>query len=710
MATLQNIRKRSGLLLGVIGIAMLAFILGDFMQSRRSGGRGNVYVGEVYGEYIHIQDFENRLQEGLENWKIQNTNGVLNQGTITQVRNQVWNEYIKELIMNQEFEDLGIDVSDEEFFELLQGVNVHSEISKVPAFQDPSTKKFDRTKVLQYLKQIDQDQTGEARERWMAFQKYLVSLIKNNKYNVLVEKSCFVTTEEAKINFNDNSQNVTFNYVSIPYSSLNDTTEEYHNISQKEIKKYYKNNINDFQQKNSKDIDFVIFSVTPSSEDDFNTKVALDDLKKEFQDYEDYTLFAKRNSDNTSSKFVFNTKEDLEDPFWNELLENTDNTIIGPYESSPGVYRIAKIGEIEYRSDSVEARHILISSNSTINTDSAQRIINQYKRSIESGIDFGVLAEKYSEDKGSAIKGGDLGWFREGAMVDEFNQVCFTANIGELNIVNTQYGSHLVQITNSSKKKKKFKIIFIDRNVQPSSTTLNNYWSKASQFSGKILTDNSINFDTLVAQSNLTKRSDKKVESNKANISGIPNSREIVRWANQASFRNVSEVFELEDSYVVAYITKENRGGGIPLEEVSEEIKSKIIQDKKFIFISNKFNRLINKNNLTLNDIAEEFNSNVVTNKKTVLQRSSIDGIGYEPELAGKLFSSLEKESLSTPIKGKNSVFLFKIIEKDSYRSVGDFTEQRNQLIRSAKSYSASTVFSALEENGNVIDNRNDFY
>ena len=86
MATLQNIRNRSALLLSVIGIAMLAFILGDFMQSKRSGSRGTIYVGEVYGESIHVQDFENRLQAGIDNWKIQNSNRVLNQATIGQIR------------------------------------------------------------------------------------------------------------------------------------------------------------------------------------------------------------------------------------------------------------------------------------------------------------------------------------------------------------------------------------------------------------------------------------------------------------------------------------------------------------------------------------------------------------------------------------------------------------------------------------------------
>ncbi len=165
MATLAKIRNRSGLLLTVIGVAMLAFILGDFMSSLGSGGGASIYVGEVLGEDVMRQAYEVKVEEGIENWKSQNQQGVLNQTTTAQIRSQIWDQYVRDLIMNNEFGKLGIDVSDDEFFELLQGLNVHPEISKVPAFQDQATGQFDRTKVLGYLKQIDQDPTGEARTR-----------------------------------------------------------------------------------------------------------------------------------------------------------------------------------------------------------------------------------------------------------------------------------------------------------------------------------------------------------------------------------------------------------------------------------------------------------------------------------------------------------------------------------------------------------------
>ena len=106
MATLGSIRKRSTLLILVIGVAMLAFILTDFMQSTRSGGGGGFFIGEVAGEELSVQHFEERVQKGTENWKNSNPNSILNPSTLAQIRDAIWDEYIKELLMNSEYKSL----------------------------------------------------------------------------------------------------------------------------------------------------------------------------------------------------------------------------------------------------------------------------------------------------------------------------------------------------------------------------------------------------------------------------------------------------------------------------------------------------------------------------------------------------------------------------------------------------------------------------
>jgi len=698
MATLGKIRNRSGLLLTVIGVAMLAFILGDFMSSLGSGGGGSIYVGEVLGEDVMRQAYEVKVEEGIENWKSQNQQGVLNQTTTAQIRSQIWDQYVRDLIMNNEFGKLGIDVSDDEFFELLQGLNVHPEISKVPAFQDQATGQFDRTKVLGYLKQIDQDPTGEARTRWVGFQKYLIGLIKTSKYNSLVSNAMYVTGEEAKLKFNENSQNITFNYVAIPFSSVADSMVE---PTESELANYYDDNKSDYEQAASKDVDFVVYTVIPSQEDDATTKSAITDLKADFTIFEDYDLMARRNSDNTSARFTFTTKEGLADKNWEELFNAEQGTVIGPYQASQGVYRIAKLVIAQNRPDSVESRHILIAPTETMSLDSVNIRIEAIKAQIQSGTDFGDLAQKNSDDKGSAIKGGDLGWFSEGAMVDEFNEACFTSKRGDLSVVTSQFGVHLIEVTKTSRAVRKVKIAFIDRNVEPSTETYNTYYSQAAQFAGKILNEG-IAFDSLVAQQNLVKRSDSKVTADKQSIVGLPNSREMVRWMSTTDEETVSEVFQFENSYVVAYLTKEHIKGNVPLEDIKEQISALVVKDKKADYITAA---------ITGDDLAAIATNNgqtVVSAQRANLANLSLQGIGYEPELVGSIFGTAVG-SVSSPIAGANAVYVVQVTAKDDAKTTGDFTKQKQEVKKGAAAYANGAAYKVLNTEADVKDNRSDF-
>ena len=697
MATLGKIRNRSGLLLTVIGVAMLAFILGDFMSSLGSSG-GSIYVGEVLGEDVMRQAYEVKVEEGIENWKSQNQQGVLNQTTTAQIRSQIWDQYVRDLIMNNEFGKLGIDVSDDEFFELLQGLNVHPEISKVPAFQDQATGQFDRTKVLGYLKQIDQDPTGEARTRWVGFQKYLIGLIKTSKYNSLVSNAMYVTGEEAKLKFNENSQNITFNYVAIPFSSVADSMVE---PTESELANYYDDNKSDYEQAASKDVDFVVYTVIPSQEDDATTKSAITDLKADFTIFEDYDLMARRNSDNTSARFTFTTKEGLADKNWEELFNAEQGTVIGPYQASQGVYRIAKLVIAQNRPDSVESRHILIAPTETMSLDSVNIRIEAIKAQIQSGTDFGDLAQKNSDDKGSAIKGGDLGWFSEGAMVDEFNEACFTSKRGDLSVVTSQFGVHLIEVTKTSRAVRKVKIAFIDRNVEPSTETYNTYYSQAAQFAGKILNEG-IAFDSLVAQQNLVKRSDSKVTADKQSIVGLPNSREMVRWMNTTDEEAVSEVFQFESSYVVAYLTKEYIKGNVPLEDIKEQISALVVKDKKADYIT----AAITGDDLVA--IASNNGQTVVNAQRANLANLSLQGIGYEPELVGSIFGTAVG-SVSSPIAGANAVYVVQVTAKDDAKTTGDFTKQKQEVQKGAAAYANGAAYKVLNTEADVKDNRSDF-
>ena len=704
MSTLGSIRKRSTLLLLVIGVAMLAFILGDFMQSTRSGGGGGFFVGEVAGEELSIQIFEERVQKGTENYKNSNPNSIINQTTLGQIRNSIWDEYIKELLMDAEFKELGIDVDSEELFELFQGNNVHSEISKIEIFQDPKTKQFDRARMIEYMKSLENDQNVEAREQWLGFEEYISNLRKNNKYSTLVEKGMYVSSAEAQLSFNQGNENINFEYVPIYFKHIADSLI---NVSESEIENYYDDHINEYQQEESRNVDYVVFTIIPSEKDDEDTKNNLDAIKESFEAYTDFEVFVKRNSDNTNAIFNFVKEDGILDTNVTSLFNDEKGTVFGPYLFAEGNYRIAKLADVQYRPDSVEARHILIAPDENKDLDSTNALIEFVKKEIELGKDFADLAQIHSVDKSSAIKGGDLGWFKEGEMVAEFNEVCFTATKGDLTIVQTQFGVHLVQVTKKSRNVKKVKIVYIDRVVEPSSETYHEYYTQAARFAGVLLNTDTTTFDDLVATENLVKRNEEKVSPSKQNISGLENSRGLIKWMRNANVGEVSEVFEFGNNYVVATLTKINLEGDIPLEDVKVEIESKVRKKQKGKMIVDEINSITYKK---LSELATAMSSEVKLATKANFLSSQIEGFfSLEPKLVGLICAS-KNDVIIKPLIGDNAVFVSKVISRNEPRTSGDFSQQKIQITNELKQNASTSAYNAIKENAAIVDNRNDFY
>jgi peptidyl-prolyl cis-trans isomerase D len=354
--------------------------------------------------------------------------------------------------------------------------------------------------------------------------------------------------------------------------------------------------------------------------------------------------------------------------------------------------------------DSVEARHILIAPNQNRTLDSVNNIINDLKLQIENGTNFGDLAVKYSEDPGSNTKNlrGSLGWFSEGAMVNEFNEICFTANKKDLNIVNTQFGVHLIQVTKKSKSAKKVKIAYIDRIIEPSTETFNTYYSKAASFVGQVINDG-ISFDTLVEKNNLVKRSDSKVVPNKLAISGLPNSREMVRWLNKSDLNAVSEVFQFDNSYVVATVKSVNEEGEIDFDDVKEQITTLVIKEKKGVKISQSILKVS-----SLTEIAKTNGTTIVSNQNATFSNDNLVSIGYEPELLGSIFGS-KIGDISTPIIGRNAVYVIQVNSEDE-AIIGNNSQQKKQLKNQEISNANRATINVLKDAADVKDYRVDFF
>ena len=373
MIKLENIRNRSGLLLVVIGFAMLAFILTDLMSSSNGAVTSDLVIGEIDGEDIDYQFFEERVQSTLENQRRSNPN--IN---IDQVRNSVWNQIIKETILNKEYVELGVKVGPNELFDMIQGENPYPTVKQ--SFTNPETGQFDRARLLQFLKEdIHNDETGQAMQQWLSFEDAIRKERQSNKYNRLISSGLSVSNWEAKLNLNEQSEVRNVSYVEIPFSSIPDSFISY---SDSDLKSFINENSKKYQQDASRTIEYVVFNVSPSEEDRIYADEWINDIKSDFTQTDNEELFVRKNSD-VFNRVMFVSKDDLTDDV--KLLSTAQTgTVIGPLKQGANILRLAKLVNKELRPDSVEARHILIKGlNSDAIIDSLKTLISKVLLSLK---------------------------------------------------------------------------------------------------------------------------------------------------------------------------------------------------------------------------------------------------------------------------------------------------------------------------------------
>ena len=254
-----------------------------------------------------------------------------------------------------------------------------------------------------------------------------------------------------------------------------------------------------------------------------------------------------------------------------------------------------------------------------------------------------------------------------------------------------------------SRSAKKYKVVYIDRNIEPSTDTYNEYYTKAAQIVNSVVNDG-LSFDSVIQKENLVKRSDVKLTADKANVAGIPNSREMVKWLNKANLNELSNVFEFENSYVVALLTNINEEGFRSIEDSENRIIASVRKEKKSEIIIDRLNQFTN-----LDEMGNEFSLSPVKNQNTKLSNLTVQELGYAADLVGTSFG-LEPNSISAPFMSRNSVLVVETLSRDDYRDEGDFSNEQKALTDKTKSYNSNAAFNTLKTEANIQDNRSEVY
>ncbi len=707
MATLQKIRNQAGVLVAVvIGLALLAFILGDIFRSGNSlFQRRRLEIAEIEGESFQYMDFQKEVEELSEIYKLNTGETQIDENTLVQLREQTWQNLVRDVLMNDIYKDLGLTISSEELYDMIQGSNIHPIVQQI--FQNPNTGQTDRAAIIRFLKNLEAGATPEQRAYWLYLEQEIAENRIMSKYNNLVKKGLYATNEEAQRSLDSKNRTVTFSYASLPYASVPDSMVS---VTEKDLRDYYDVHQKEYKQESSRKIEYIIFSVTPSEQDRKETEEWMNEIKPDFIEAEDNVQFVNSNSDESFNDTWFKLEElPLNIVNWIEEENAELNDVMGPYFSGESFY-LAKFHASEMRPDSVRARHILLTVNSTAELESKQALADSLKTAVESGSSFAELAREFSEDQGSAINGGDVGFFTHEQMVKPFADAAFNNEKNEISILTSQYGIHVVQTTDRGREVRKYQIAYLVRQLVPSDETYQKVYAEVSRFASENTTKEK--FDEAVAEQKLNKRSAVVGEKDRT-VPGLANSRALIRAAYEAEEGDMlkdyreSTIFELGDQFVLGTVVNVQEEGVSPFEDVRDRLELAVLKEKKAEYLMEKASEaLADEDDMVV--IAQELGSEVLKAENINFASASIPGVGMEPKLTGKA-TTLEEGQLSGPVKGNNGVYIVQVTEISEGGNTS-LAAERQTLTRNLAYRADMQAYEAIKEAAEIEDKRSKFY
>ncbi len=706
MAIIGKIRKRSGLLIVIIGVALAAFVLGDFLKPGKRY-KGTTNVGVVAGENIPYTEFAAKVDEQIENLKQRAQKENLSSEEVFSARQMTWQQLTTEIIMGEEYDRLGISVTTDELFELVQGKNPHPYILQY--FKDPNTQQYNPQLVINFLKQLETMEPAQ-RNNWLMLEKAIKEDRLKTKYNNLISKAYYTPKAFAKLDYEEKNTKYDIRVVAAGYQTIDDKTIT---LTDEDYKKYYEEHKYQFDQEASRDLYYVTYDLLPSETDRKATDKEVQTLYQEFLNATDLPTFVNANSD-TKYDSSWRKERSLSPRLDSVMFNSPVGTIIPPFVENDA-YSMAKLLDVQVRPDSLKANHILIAfQGSAVNDPKITRPKDKAKKVADSLMTvlsknagmFGVIAASVSDDASNKAKGGDLGWFIDGTMVGPFNKAVVDGKPGEIKLVETVFGYHLIQIMDKRAYGKKAKIAIVDRKIEASSQTIQDLYTKASEFAGE--NHNIDEFEKAVTKNNLNKRISESLKTSDNNLPGLNNSRQIVQWAfNEETKKGaVSSVFEVTGSYVVA-VVKEVREKGIqPLELVKTQIEPLVKREKK----AEKLIETMKKAGTSdLYALASKVSSKVDTLPGITFYSPNLPKYGPEPELIGTI-TTLKKGVASEPFKGNMNVYVVFVDAVTPAPETKDYAMFAQQMQYMFANRVQREAYMALEKLADIEDNRVRFF
>ena len=665
MASLQRIRNHGALLITIVGLAMLAFILGDFLNSGSSFfNRSRENVGVIEGQKIHYTEYEAAKEQLTEVYKIETGRSDFDEDMQVQIRNQVWNMMLMDYTMRAQADKIGMDVTADELSELCIGDNIHQIIRGRRAFFDENGQ-FNRDAVVNLLQAINEGNEDaemnanlkQAKTYWLYWEKAVRISYMQEKYTNLLQHLLKANSLDAEYAFNSRQNGVSAEYAMQPYFTVADSLVK---VSEGDIKKLYNQHKEQYKQTPNRAIKYIAFDIVPSEADFQAARDLMTKLQNEFKTTDDISLVV-----NTNSDIMYDGRDYSE-------------------QTVPAQFKEFAFGKGAKTGDCTD---ILFENNTY-----AMARIMQAGYSMPDSVELKAIVEG-GEDQ-------ELGWFKASDLPKNIYEPAFAGKRGTRFTVAQGMGEQTYEIMDIGKPTPKVKLAILAREVTPSSKTYSIIYNNAKQFivnngdAEALETAAQEAGMAVIPQYNLTKTTDK--------IGQLKNSRPIVRWAFEAKEGQVSDVFECGQQFVVAALTEVNDGEYRPLNAVRAELTYEATNNAKAAYIKKQL-----KGAESLEAAAEKMGQKIQSVERVTLADSRFGTAGMEPAVIGKTIA-LGENALSEPIQGNMGVF---VVKTGAANNSSDTFVPENEKAQLASrfAYLPYQAMQLIEDKAKVEDNRANF-
>ena len=702
MAILSKIRERSMFLILVIGLALFAFVLdpstiSDFFNASKVNE-----IGAVDGESISRQEFA----EALDAYKAQTGNRI----SEMQAAKTVWNNLIRQKIYKNQLEQAGITVGDADIMnELYQTEFIQND----PRFQESGI--FSKNKLKEFLATI-KDDNGADWQNWQNYMATLKTSLEKRAYDELVAVGLGASLKEGEAQYLMENTKISGKFVYVPYTSVADSLIT---LNKSDVKNYINNHKQEFKVEASRDINFVKFDIKATTEDEQAIKAEVAKLiedsevnnttVKGLKNATNYSEFLSENDSDIAFDDNYKFKVQVPQVIADDLFKGKEGDVFGPYKDV-NFFKLSKITKVVQLPDSAKASHILIPF---LGASSADATVTQTEEEAKKTADsllavvkkkkskFADLAKEFSSDKGSSDKGGFYDWFSYNRMVPSFRDFVFEGKEGDMGVVKSQFGFHVIKIDGQKNFQPVLKLATFARKIEASEATENKVFQDAETFALDLI--NGKDFDEAVKAKTLTSKSAVGLKSLDEVVPGLGKEREIITWSfDQDLSIGDSKRFDVNGGYVVAVLTGKTEKGLMPVDKAITKVRPILIKERKAAMIADK------TSGATLAEIAKSANQSVRNATNVNLQSPTISGVGFEPKVVGAMLNAKENTVVKNVV-GDKGVFSFEVSSKTLPTALPNYDSFRNRLVNERKNKSFQ-MYEAIKKASDIEDNMSSFY